>query len=221
MVFYTKGVIMIFNKVSLIIFLIVFFGFTFFIKGENQKGESEMKTEVFDKATFAGGCFWCIESAFDGLEGVKEAVSGYTGGIIENPTYQKVCTGKTGHYEAVQVTFDTNKVKYKDLIDIFWQQIDPTDPDGQFADKGSQYRTAIFYHNEEQKKIAEESKETLEKSGKFDRPIVTEIKEAFGFYPAEDYHQDYYKKCPVRYQNYKVGSGRESFLNRVWRKVTD
>jgi peptide methionine sulfoxide reductase msrA/msrB len=221
MVFYTKGVMMIFNKVSLIIFLIVFFGFTFFVKGENQKGESEMKTEVFDKATFAGGCFWCIESAFDGLEGVKEAVSGYTGGRIENPTYQEVCTGNTGHYEAVQVTFDTNKIKYKDLLYIFWQQIDPTDPDGQFADKGSQYRTAIFYHNEEQKGIAEESKKELEESGKFDRAIVTEIKEAREFYPAEDYHQDYYKKCPVRYKNYKVGSGRESFLKRIWKKVTD
>ena len=180
-----------------------------------------MEKEVLEKATFAGGCFWCIESAFDELEGVKEAVSGYTGGKTANPTYIEVSTGKTGHYEAVQVTFDTTKITYKELVEIFWQQIAPTDPTGQFADKGSQYKTAIFYHNDEQRKIAEESKKKLEKSGKFDKSIVTEIKEASEFYPAEDYHQDYYKKCPVRYQNYKVGSGRESFLKRIWKKVTD
>ncbi|MBN1695269.1 peptide-methionine (S)-S-oxide reductase MsrA [candidate division WOR-3 bacterium] len=180
-----------------------------------------MEKEILEKATFAGGCFWCIESAFDETEGVKEAVSGYTGGKTKNPTYAEVCTGKTGHYEAVQVTFDSNKIIYKDLVEIFWQQIDPTDPEGQFADKGSQYKTAIFYHNEEQKRIAEESKKALEESGKFDKPIVTEIREATEFYPAEDYHQDYYKTCPLRYKAYKIGSGRESFLKKVWKKVTD
>ncbi len=210
------------DKKTLIGFLILnTFIFSFFVKGESKKGEIKMGKEVLEKAAFAGGCFWCIESAFDELEGVKEAVSGYTGGKTKNPTYAEVCTGKTGHFEAVQVTFDSNKITYKELVEIFWQQIDPTDPTGQFADRGSQYKTAIFYHNEEQKKIAEESKKKLEKSGKFDKPIVTEIKEASEFYPAEDYHQNYYKTCPLRYQNYKIGSGRESFLKRVWKKVTD
>jgi peptide methionine sulfoxide reductase msrA/msrB len=210
------------SKENLIGFLIIItFVFSFVANGESKKGEIKMEKEVLNKATFAGGCFWCIESAFDELEGVKEAVSGYTGGKTTNPTYTEVCSGKTGHYEAVQVTFDSNKITYKELVDIFWQQIDPTDPTGQFADKGSQYKTAIFYRNEEQKRIAEESKKALEKSGKFDKPIVTEIKEASEFYPAEDYHQDYYKTCPIKYQNYKIGSGRESFLKRVWKKVTD
>jgi peptide methionine sulfoxide reductase msrA/msrB len=213
---------MFFNKEDVVCLLtVITFVFSFAAKGESKKGEIKMEKEVLEKATFAGGCFWCIESAFDETEGVKEAISGYTGGKAKNPTYVDVCSGKTGHYEAVQVTFDTTKVTYKELVEVFWQQIDPTDPTGQFADKGSQYKTVIFYHNEQQKKIAEESKKKLEKSGKFDKPIVTEIKEATEFYPAEDYHQDYYKKCPVRYQNYKVGSGRESFLKKVWKKVTD
>lgn len=213
---------MILNKKIVIRFLIIItFVFSFFVEGEDQKGEIKMEKEVLEKATFAGGCFWCIESAFDEIQGVKEAVSGYTGGKTEKPTYIEVSSGKTGHYEAVQVIFNSNKITYNELVEIFWQQIDPTDPTGQFADKGSQYKTAIFYHNEEQKKLAKGSKEKLEKSGKFDKPIVTEIKEAKEFYSAEDYHQDYYKKCPVRYQNYKVGSGRESFLKRIWKKVTD
>ena len=210
---------MFFNRKSLIGFLIIAFIFSFSVNGDNKKGEINMEKEDLDKATFAGGCFWCIESVFDELEGIKEAVSGYMDGKTKDPTYIEVSSGKTGHYEAVQVTFDSKKITYNALVEIFWQQIDPTDPTGQFADKGSQYKTAIFYHNEEQKKIAEESKKELEKSGKFDKPIVTEIKEAKEFYAAEDYHQDYYKKCPVRYQNYKVGSGRESFLKRIWEKV--
>ncbi len=212
---------MIFNRKSLITFLIIAFIFSLSVNGDNKKGEINMEKESLDKATFAGGCFWCIESVFDETEGVKEAVSGYTGGKTKNPTYTEVCSGKTGHYEAVQVTFDMTKIKYKDLIEIFWQQIDPTDPTGQFADKGFQYKTAIFYYNEKQKKIAEESKKKLKNSGKFDKPIVTEIKKASEFYPAENYHQDYYKKCPIRYQNYKVGSGRESFLKKIWKKIKD
>ncbi len=199
--------------------MLITFLFSFVAKGESEKGEMKMEEDVLEKATFAGGCFWCIESVFDETEGVKEAVSGYTGGKTKNPTYYEVSSGKTGHYEAVQVTFDSNKISYKDLIEIFWKQIDPTDLGGQFADRGSQYKTAIFYYNEKQKKIAEESKKAMEKSGKFNKPIVTEIKEASEFYPAEDYHQDYYKTCPLRYQNYKIGSGRESFLKRVWKKV--
>ena len=211
---------MITDKKYIINFLMIFiFVLSFKANGENNKGDLKMEKEVLDKATFAGGCFWCIESAFDETEGVKEAISGYTGGKTKNPTYAEVCSGKTGHYEAVLVTFDTNKITYKELVNIFWHQIDPTDPEGQFADKGSQYKTAIFYHNEEQKKIAEKSKKELEESGKFDKPIVTEIKEATEFYPAEDYHQDYYKTCPIRYQSYKSGSGRESFLKRIWKKI--
>ena len=213
---------MILNKKTVIRFLIIItFVFSFLANGEDRKGEIKMEKEILEKATFAGGCFWCIESAFDELEGVKEAVSGYTGGKTKNPTYTEVCSGNTGHHEAVQVTFNSDKITYKELVEIFWQQIDPTDPTGQFADKGSQYKTAIFYHNEEQKEIAEESKKALDKSGKFDKPIVTEIKEATEFYLAEEYHQNYYKTCPVKYQNYKVGSGRESFLKKIWKKVTD
>ena len=209
------------EKIVIRFLIIITFVFSFLANGEGQKGEAKMKIEFLEKATFAGGCFWCIESAFDELEGVKEAVSGYTGGKTKNPTYVEVCSGNTGHYEAVQVTFNSDKITYKELVEIFWQQIDPTDPTGQFADKGSQYKTAIFYHNEEQKEIAEESKKALDKSGKFDKPIVTEIKEAVEFYVAEDYHQDYYKTCPIKYQNYKVGSGRESFLKSISKKVTD
>jgi len=207
------------KKIFISFLIIVAFVYSFMAKGAGQKGEMNMEKEVLEKATFAGGCFWCIESAFDETEGVKEAVSGYTGGKTKNPTYTEVSSGKTGHYEAVQVIFDSSKITYKELVEIFWQQIDPTDPAGQFADKGSQYKTAIFYHNEEQKKIAEESKKALEKSGKFNKPIVTEIKESTEFYPAEDYHQNYYKTCPIRYQNYKIGSGRDSFLKRIWKKV--
>lgn len=185
---------------------------------KQEKGESTMEkqAEALEKATFAGGCFWCIEAAFEGLEGVKEVTSGYTGGHKKNPTYEEVSTGKTGHYEAVEILHDPSKITYKDLLYEFWRNIDPTDREGQFADKGSQYRTAVFYHNEEQKRLALESKEELEKSGIFGKPIVTEIIKFTKFYPAEDYHQDFYKKCRVRYSTYKFSSGREEFLKKVW-----
>jgi len=185
---------------------------------KQEKGESTMEkqAEALEKATFAGGCFWCIEAAFEGLEGVFKVVSGYTGGHKENPTYEGVSTGKTGHYEAVEILYDPSKITYKELLSIFWKIIDPTDPEGQFADKGSQYRTAIFYHNEEQKRLSLESKEELEKSGIFGKPIVTEIIKFIKFYSAEEYHQDYYRKCPVRYSTYKFSSGREQFLKKVW-----
>jgi methionine-S-sulfoxide reductase len=167
------------------------------------------------KATFAGGCFWCIESAFIGTKGVTKVTSGYTGGSVENPTYEQVGTGQTGHFEAVQVDFDPKEVSFEKLVEIFWLQIDPTDPDGQFADRGSQYRTAIFYFDEEQKRVAEKSKEDLEKSGKFSKPIATQILPAKDFYPAEDYHQQYAKKNPLRYNLYKVGSGRAAFIEKA------
>ena len=168
------------------------------------------------RATFAGGCFWCSEYTFEGVGGVVEVISGYTGGDVENPTYQQVCSGQTGHYEAVQVYYYSEDVTFKELLDVYWRHIDPTDPYGQFADWGSQYRTAIFYHNEEQKRIAEESKKELDESGKFDKPIVTEILPFVKFYPAEEYHQDYYKKQPERFETYKRLSGREQFIQETW-----
>ncbi len=178
--------------------------------------------ERLEKATFAGGCFWCMEPPFEALRGVTEVISGYMGGNKENPTYEEVSLGRTGHREAVQVTFDPSKITYEELLDVFWQQIDPTDASGQFADRGSQYMAAIFYHTEEQKSLAEESKKQLEKSRKFEKPIVTEILKASRFYKAEDYHQDYYKTCPIKYDTYKKGSGRADFLKEKWNdKMSD
>lgn len=168
-------------------------------------------------ATFAGGCFWCVEAAFEQLPGVIHVVSGYTGGEIENPSYKQVSSGKTGHLEAIQVTYDTNKTSYQQLLNCFWRQIDPTDSKGQFSDRGASYLTAIFYHNLEQKKLAEQSKHQLEKSGKFKKPIVTKILPAEKFYLAEDYHQEYYKKHPLRYKFYRYHSGRDQFLKKVWK----
>jgi peptide methionine sulfoxide reductase msrA/msrB len=173
--------------------------------------------KVYEKATFAGGCFWCIEEAFEKIDGVIEAVSGYTGGHVENPTYRDVSSGYTGHFEAVEVTYDPLKVSYEDLLNVFWQNVDPTDDGGQFVDRGSQYHTAIFYHNDTQKRLAEESKNRIANSGRFDKPIATQILEAKKFYKAEDYHQDYYKKDKFNYKMYKLNSGRMTYLNKVWK----
>ncbi len=167
-------------------------------------------------ATFSGGCFWCLQGPFEKTEGVKQVRVGYTGGHLENPTYQQVTTGRTGHREAVQILFDPTVVSYYKLLEIFWRQIDPTDPGGQFADRGSQYTTAIFYHSERQKAQAQESKQQLDKSGKFDRPVATEILPASQFYDAEEYHQRYYMKNPEHYKLYKKGSGRERFIFENW-----
>jgi peptide methionine sulfoxide reductase msrA/msrB len=169
-----------------------------------------------ERAIFAGGCFWCMESPYEKLDGVKEVISGYTGGQKEDPTYKEVSAGSTGHAEAVEVIFDPAKVSYEELLEVFWRQIDPTDPGGQFADRGSQYRSAIFYLNDEQRALAEKSKENLDKSDRFDKPVVTEIVPASRFYRAEEYHQDYYKKNPVRYKLYRYGSGRDRFLKEAW-----
>ena len=171
------------------------------------------KTEL---ATFAGGCFWCMEGPFEELPGVRSVTSGYTGGAKPNPTYDEVSAGITGHAEAVQVEYDPAQTTYQQLLEIFWSNIDPTTLNQQFADHGTQYRTAIFYHTDEQKRIAEASKQQLAASGKFDKPLVTEIVPASTFYPAEDYHQDYHKKHPLRYKLYRVGSGREGYLKRMW-----
>lgn len=167
-------------------------------------------------ATFAGGCFWCSEQVFEELNGVVEVISGYTGGHKENPSYEEVCSGTTGHLEAVQISYDSEKISYNDLLDVFWQTIDPTDAGGQFVDRGSQYKTAIFYHDQEQKELAENSKKSLNKAGLFEKPVATDIRQAVTFYNAENYHQDYYKTCPVRYNSYKLGSGRVQSLKKIW-----
>lgn len=171
---------------------------------------------VTAQATFAGGCFWCMEAPFEQLDGVADVLSGYTGGTKLNPTYEEVCAGATGHAEAVQITYDPARASYEQLLEVFWRNIDPTQADGQFADHGRQYRTAIFYHTEEQRQLAERSKQQLAASGTFSQPIVTTIEPASTFYPAEDYHQDYYRKNPLRYKLYHGGSGRARFLRRVW-----
>ena len=169
-----------------------------------------------EKATFAGGCFWCMEPPFAKLEGVIDVRSGYTGGKKTDPTYEGVSSGVTGHTEAVQVTFDPKKIGYEKLLETFWKSMDPTDAGGQFADRGNQYRSGIFYHSAEQQRAAEASREKLEKSGRFKSKIVTEITKASNFYPAEEYHQHYYKKNPLRYKYYRYTSGRDQFLDKVW-----
>ncbi len=175
-----------------------------------------MAEKMLEKATFAGGCFWCLVEPFDTRPGIEKVISGYTGGHTENPTYEEVCSNTTGHYEAVQITFDPNVFPYEKLLEVYWTLIDPTDPGGQFHDRGSSYKTAIFYHTEEQREKAEQSKRNLDASGKFDKPIVTEILPAKTFYPAEDYHQDYYLKNPLHYKMYKKGSGRQDFIEKHW-----
>lgn len=177
-----------------------------------------LSAKKYESAVFAGGCFWCIESSFEEVPGVIKAVSGYTGGDGRKPTYEEVSTGSTGFMEAVQVTYDPSKVTYSRLLDIFFRQIDPTDAGGQFADRGSQYKTAVFYTSESQRAEAEASKAALAGSGKFDGLILTGIRKAGIFYPAEEYHQDYYKKEPDAYKAYRKGSGREGFLKEVWRE---
>lgn len=169
-------------------------------------------------ATFAGGCFWCMVKPFDKYDGVEKVVSGYTGGHIENPTYEQVCTDTTGHVEAVQITFEDEIISYKELLEIFWNVIDPTDEGGQFHDRGHKYKTFIYYHDEEQKIQATESKEKLEESSIYDSPIKTQIVPASTFYEAEEYHQEYYKKNPDHYERYYVGSGRHDFIKRNWAK---
>ncbi|MCM3031280.1 MULTISPECIES: peptide-methionine (S)-S-oxide reductase MsrA [unclassified Niallia] len=170
-----------------------------------------------EKATFAGGCFWCMVTPFEELPGIGGIVSGYSGGHVENPTYEQVKTGSTGHAEVVQITFDPEVFPYERLLELYWQQIDPTDSGGQFQDRGSQYRTAIYYHNEKQKQLAENSKKAIEDSGRFKKPIVTEIEPAAIFYPAEDYHQDYHKKNKQHYKEDRAMSGRDEYINEHWK----
>jgi peptide methionine sulfoxide reductase msrA/msrB len=202
---------------KVIIFLIIVL-FTI-IGCSNYEGENTMKElnkNNLETAYFAGGCFWCMEAAFEAQDGVDEVISGFSGGSEVDPTYDDVVRGKTGHKEAIKVYYDSKVVSYSELVELFWKQIDPTDDDGQFSDRGASYRTAIFYKDSEEKTIAESSKNELENSGKFDKPIVTEILEFKKFYEAEEYHQNYYKKKTVQYKLYEEGSGRAGFKREMW-----
>lgn len=171
---------------------------------------------VIEKATFAGGCFWCMVQPFDQLPGIKGVESGYMGGTIDSPTYEQVKTGKTGHLEVVQITFDSALFPYEKLLELYWPQIDPTDAGGQFQDRGSQYATAVFYHNEQQQALALESKQAVSDSGRFKQPIVTEVRPAEAFYLAEEEHQDFYKKEPNAYKEDRKHSGRDEFIEENW-----
>ena len=172
--------------------------------------------QTLEKATFAGGCFWCMEHPFEKMDGVHSVISGYAGGHLENPTYEDVSSGTSGHLEVVQITFDPAKISYETLLKIFWQQIDPTDDGGSFVDRGQQYGSAIFYQNETQQQLANNAKDALDRSGIFKDPVATAIRPLEAFYPAETYHQDYYKKNPLRYKFYRGGSGRDIFIKKNW-----
>lgn len=187
-------------------------------EAENIK---EVVSSTQEVATFAGGCFWCVEAPFEGVDGVISVISGYAGGKEKNPTYSEVSGGQTSHRESVQITYDPEIISYAELVDIFWQTFDPTDVGGSFFDRGSQYESAIFFHNEEQKKVAEESKKRLDQSKRFSKPIATPIIKYTNFYPAEEYHQDYYKKSPQEYYAYRKGSGRDAFIQRHWPEISD
>ena len=167
-------------------------------------------------ATFAGGCFWCVESDFDAVPGVVETISGYTGGTLDNPTYKQVTAGGTGHREVVQIRYDPEQVSYERLLHIFWRSVDPTDAGGQFCDRGDSYRTAIFTASEEERRVAEASKDALERSGVLEEAVVTTIEASGKFYPAEDHHQDYYRKKPFRYRFYRFSCGRDARVQQVW-----
>lgn len=198
------------NYGSLIIFM--FLGVVMSMIRSFSAGAEQRK----EKAILAGGCFWCMEKPFESMEGVEAVISGYSGGFIDNPTYEEVSSGRTCHLEAVQIIFDPSKTSFEKILGVFWRQIDPTDADGQFVDRGPQYRSAIFYHDENQKKTAEAAKKAMDESRKFEKPIMTEILPFVSFFRAEDYHQDYYKKNPIRYKLYRFNSGRDQFLEKTW-----
>jgi peptide methionine sulfoxide reductase msrA/msrB len=183
-----------------------------------KTGGVTMNDRNLSKAIFAGGCFWCMEPPFEKLLGVRAVISGYTGGFKDNPSYEEVSAGTTGHVEAVEVIYDPAVVDYQKLLDLFWRQVDPTDSGGQFVDRGSQYRSVIFYGTDEEKALAERSKAEIAKSGRFNKPIATEILPANKFYRAEEYHQDYHRKNPIRYKYYRHNSGRDQFLEKIWGK---
>ncbi|MDO9263757.1 MAG: peptide-methionine (R)-S-oxide reductase MsrB [Desulfosalsimonadaceae bacterium] len=188
-----------------------------FANDKNDKKEARTPSGRTREAVFAGGCFWCTESDFEKASGVIEVISGYTGGHVVNPAYEDVSAGGTGHIESVKVVYDPKKITYEQLLDVFWRHVDPTDAGGQFVDRGAQYRSVIFYSNDEERNLAEASKKRLGASGQFGDPIVTEILPLGPFYTAEEYHQDYYKKNPVRYRFYRGNSGRDSFIEKAWK----
>ncbi len=191
------------------------------ITGDNKINKQEKTREnKMEIATFAGGCFWCVEAVFEKVKGVKEVVSGFAGGTQKNPSYKEVSSGQTTHVEAIQITFHPQEVSYKKLLDTYWKNIDPTDSKGQFVDRGPQYRPVIFYHNETQKRLAEQSKEELSNKGIFQKPITTEIIPYSTFFKAEEYHQDYYKKNPIKYWFYSSRSGRAEFLKKTCQKMS-
>ena len=198
---------------TLLTLLLIFAGSWVFAEKMQAVDEANGQTAT---AIFAGGCFWCMEPPFDKLEGVITTISGYTGGNTEGPTYKQVSSETTGHYEALEVTYDPSKIDYETLLNIFWHNVDPLDPSGQFCDKGQSYRTAIFFNNDEQKQQAESSKQKLIDANIFQQQVVTEILEAKTFYPAEDYHQDYYQKNPLRYKYYRFSCGRDERLEELW-----
>lgn len=205
----------------LLIVLLAVWGINSSVSKEKQGDKEkvmEINSDEYQTATFAGGCFWCMQPPFDRLEGVVKTNVGYSGGTEMNPKYEEVASGRTSHAEAIQIVFDPEKIRYEKLLETFWINIDPTQEDGQFADSGRQYRTAIFYHDDEQKKLAEESKKSLAESGKFNKPLVTLIEPFKSFYEAEEYHQKYYEKNPIHYNMYKKGSGREGFIKKTWAK---
>jgi peptide methionine sulfoxide reductase msrA/msrB len=209
--------IMLFSILAIFAALAIFgFSWSHAAAKKGEEGFMSKDLSQLARATFAGGCFWCVEADFEKVDGVVEVISGYTGGHGDNPTYEEVSAGGTGHLEAVQVFYDPQKISYKELLNVFWRHVDPTDPNGQFVDRGGQYRTAIFYQNEEEKLLAEESKKQLAESGKLEKPVVTEIVKLDKFYPAEDYHQDYYKTHALRYKYYRWNSGRDQFIGKVW-----
>jgi methionine-S-sulfoxide reductase len=189
---------------------------TYMVYADIESNGSNMDNNKIKKAVFAGGCFWCMQNPYDELKGVVSTAVGYTGGNKDNPTYEEVCAGNTGHAEAIEVLYDSSQISYAELLNVFWRNIDPTTLNRQFANVGTQYRTAIFYHSEEQKQSAESSKQEMERSGIYDDPIATEITPASTFYRAEEYHQKYYEKCPLKYKMYKSGSGREQYLEDMW-----
>ena len=207
------------NYIHFFIILIVLIAVLFTtINGSSESDDKSKSSSMPDlrKATFAGGCFWCMEPPFEKLPGVSKVISGYTGGKKENPSYKEVATGLTNHAEAIEIHYDSSTISYNDLLEVLWRNIDPTDGNGQFVDRGKQYRPAIFYHDQDQKKLAEKSRSKLEKSKRFKNKIKTNIVKATTFYAAEEYHQDFYKKSTIRYKIYRVGSGRDQFLKKYW-----
>ena len=208
-----------FNRV--ICYCIIILSVPHYTRGHESQTQKELHTVdstsvQYEVAIFAGGCFWCMQPPFDQLQGVVRTRVGYTGGTIPDPTYEQVCSGETDHVEAVEIIFDPMVISYETLLDVFWRNIDPTTTNRQFADSGTQYQTAIFYLSEAQKRLAEQSKTSLQNNKKYTKPLVTLIRSATQFYPAEEYHQNYYKKNMHRYQSYKKGSGRADYIKRIW-----